>query len=355
LKNYYRIIGTMSGTSLDGLDMALATFERENPESAWSFSIEKTQTVPYSKELKEALKHAISYSSDQIIRLDWQLGEFMAMAIQRFKYGVGPVDFVASHGHTIFHQPDKGVTLQIGSAQKIQVITGLPVVNNFRQADVKAGGQGAPLVPIGDRDLFGDFDSALNLGGIANISFDYQGQRIAYDICPFNMALNELASQLGHEFDYAGKMAASGTVNSSLLERLNQIEYLKKPWPKSLGLEDYKAFWKPELDHSDGRIEDKLATCVIHAVEQIGAALNQFDKKRVLITGGGAYNRHFIESLQQYCSNCEIVIPEKTVIEFKEALVFAYLGLLRVEGQPNCLASVTGARNDVLGGDLIGF
>ncbi|HEY9116408.1 MAG TPA: anhydro-N-acetylmuramic acid kinase, partial [Roseivirga sp.] len=207
-KKKYVIIGAMSGTSLDGLDLAQVSFQKEEDSERWNFKILAAFTQQYTEELKQELRTAIDLQTEQIELLSKQFGEFIGQAILSFKKGLTiNTDFIASHGHTVFHQPSVGITKQIGDAQEIYRITEIPVINNFREADVKAGGQGAPLVPIGDRDLFPEHDMALNLGGIANISFEANTGRIAFDICPFNIALNELAAELGFDYDENGKLS----------------------------------------------------------------------------------------------------------------------------------------------------
>lgn len=345
----------MSGTSLDGLDIAQVLFQKEKSTNRWNFEILAAITRNYPDDFKLKLKNVIDLRPEQIDMLDKEFGIYIGNAIYSFQKTLNRnTDFIASHGHTVFHQPNIGITKQIGDAHQINKITGIPVINNFREADVLSGGQGAPLVPIGDRDLFAEYDMALNLGGIANISFDLNTERIAFDICPFNLALNELASYLGYEFDEDGLLSKRGNEDSVLLRQLDAIDYLKKKFPKSLGLEDYRRFWQPLLSESLISTEDKMTTYIKHAAVQIAKVINENSGKKILITGGGAYNSHFINKLQKL-TEAELEVPENQLLEFKEALVFAYLGLLKFEGKPNCLSSVTGALTDVSGGDLTGF
>lgn len=354
-RNECSVIGVMSGTSLDGLDLAYVQFSRKSPAAPWSFELWQTETLNYPETFLTQLKDAITYSEEKLSILNDELGTYIGGAIASFLHRRElQADLIASHGHTVFHQPNKGITLQIGSGQKIFEKTGIPVVSNFRQADVKSGGQGAPLVPIGDRDLFGKYDLALNLGGIANISFDKNGRRLAFDICPFNMALNELANQKGLKYDSEGELATRGQVDANLLKALNDVGYIYKPAPKSLGLEDYLQDWQPLLRNSSICLEDKMATYVEHAAIQIAGVINKSSGRSVLVTGGGAYHDFFISRLKVF-SRANVVLPSQEIIEFKEALVFAYLGLLRLENKPNCLSSVTGADHDVCGGDIVGL
>lgn len=342
----------MSGTSLDGLDLVLASFVFV--DGKWEFSIEKANTITYPKVLIESLGSAIHAQQKDIDELDIDLGKFIGEAINDFLGQSAEADFIASHGHTIFHQPEKGLTLQIGNGEQISSITSLPVINNFRALDVSLGGQGAPLVPIGDRDLFSEYEYCLNLGGIANVSHDKDGQRVAYDICPFNMGLNELANELGLAFDDRGQLASKGTVDQNLLQDLNQISYLSLNAPKSLGMEDYQRFWQPLLKNSSISVEDRMSTLSEHVALQIASGISGNTDERVLITGGGAFHDHCINRIRSLTS-VEVVIPDEHTINYKEALVFAYLGLLRLLDQPNCLASVTGASRDNSGGNLYNF
>lgn len=350
----FLIIGAMSGTSLDGLDLVATRFDLD--QGSWRFEILLAKTFSYPTILVDQLRVAIDCVDEQVESLDHALGQFIGRTVKLFAQNLnGKVDFVASHGHTVLHRPELGYTLQIGNGQIISDICGLPVINNFRENDVKLGGQGAPLVPIGDRDLFGEFDLCLNLGGIANISQKRGEEMLAYDICPFNMALNELSGQLGLAYDDKGRLASEGIVDADLLESLNDISYLTREYPKSLGLEDYRALWLPLIVASSAPLKDKMCTFTEHTAMQVAKVLEGSDvSKKVLITGGGTFHQYFLSRLEQLAKP-KICIPEEPIINFKEGLVFAYLGLLRYLGKPNCLRSVTGADKDNAGGDLYNF
>ncbi|MBO3699843.1 anhydro-N-acetylmuramic acid kinase [Roseivirga sp. E12] len=345
----YKIVGIMSGTSLDGLDLVLVTFKKVG--KGWQFVIDKSETVAYPQTLQSSLRAAVDLTKVEIQKLDTLLGKFIGQAVKTFLNNDANIHFIASHGHTIFHQPEEGITLQIGSGAHIAESSGFPVINNFRAKDVSLGGQGAPLVPIGDRDLFSEYSYCLNLGGIANVSYDFNGLRLAYDICPFNMALNVLANEIGLDFDDRGILASQGKVDNTLLEALSDIPYLSAAAPKSLGIEDYRKFWQPIVSSSKVSIEDKMCTFTEHVAMEIGKALKGSQSDKTLITGGGAFHDYFIHRLKSHTSTT-ISIPDQQTINFKEALVFAYLGLLRHLDQPNCLSSVTGASTDSSGGDL---
>lgn len=340
----------MSGTSLDGLDLVCCDFFES--EKGYEFQIIAADELPYPAKLSSQLAKAFYWNQRQINQLDFEFGVFLAESTDDFiqKHQLKP-QLIASHGHTIFHQPHKGITLQIGNGQVIAHRTGIPVVNNFRQADVLKGGQGAPLVPVGDRLLFGDNDFCLNIGGIANISYELSGSRIAFDICPANMVLNHLASKKGLKYDIDGHLAASGKLDESLLHQLNTLDYYTQNPPKSLGREWVEAVFLPHINASKSSIEDILQTCVSHIAHQINEATRSFPKGMMLITGGGAFNTTLVEKIKSVLPH-QIVVPVDEIVRMKEAVVFALLGLLRVENKINCYKSVTGSSSDSSSGDI---
>jgi anhydro-N-acetylmuramic acid kinase len=339
----------MSGTSLDGIDLAEIIYNFS--ESKWNFEIITAETVPYSSFWKDELREAINYSEEKLERLDFKYTEKLSEEILKFikKHNILEIDAVCGHGHTILHQPEKGSTYQIGNLPKISKMLGQTVVCDFRVQDVELGGQGAPLVPIGDRLLFPEYDYCLNLGGFANCSFEKNGERIAFDICPINIVLNNYAEKLGHNFDEGGKLAASGKVNEALLVKLNTLPfYIKKP-PKSLGLEWVKEQIFPLLDASGISSEDILRTFTEHIAVQLAKQFRE--NASVLISGGGAYNSFLIERLNKI-AQVETTIPFREIVEFKEALIFGLLGVLKLRDEVNCLASVTGAERDHASGKI---
>ena len=337
----YSVIGLMSGTSLDGIDICAVDFEYLN--SKWDYKILATETIKYSDNLKAKLKTATSITSTELLKLDVELGELFGNLTKQFIISNRlKVDYISSHGHTIFHQPNQGFTLQIGSGQEISNSTQLPVIFDFRSKDVSLGGQGAPLVPIGDELLFSEYDACINFGGIANISFKKNNNRIAFDICPFNMGLNYLANQLNLEYDDSGTHAKSGTLIKELLVELNNLDYYKLPFPKSLGIEWFNKHCLHLIQNEKYDIKDKLHTFSHHIANQLSIIINQINGNSILITGGGAYNTFIIDLLNQQ-TNKQIIKPENKVVDFKEALIFAFLGVLKHENQINILKSVTGA------------
>jgi anhydro-N-acetylmuramic acid kinase len=342
-------IGIMSGTSLDGLDMAYCRFEERS--GSWSFRLEATKCVEYSEEWRQRLASAHLLSGLDLTRLDADFGRFIAKQVMLFlrEKGLMPPDLLASHGHTVFHAPSDGFTLQIGSGAHILAGTNITTVCDFRALDVALGGQGAPLVPIGDRLLFHDHEACLNLGGFSNISFEKDGQRRAFDICPVNIVLNPLAEKLGRPYDRDGAFAAVGSIHDSLLNGLDGLYSQQRP---SLSREWVEQYLLPIIP-ADEPVEDKLRTLSEHAARQIAEVLNsEVGNGRVLVTGGGAFNTFLLNRIREL-TVVEVVVPEKSIVEFKEALVFALLGVLRTKEQVNTLASVTGARKDSSSGSIL--
>ena len=348
-KNWY-VIGLMSGTSLDGVDLAYVKISRKR---GYHFEILKTESVNYSEIWKNRLKNAFGYSGEKLTKIHADYGLFLGELASDFiaKNKIENLDFIASHGHTIYHDPGQNYTLQIGSGAHLACRSGVKVICDFRVQDVAMGGQGAPLVPIGDMLLFSDYDFCLNIGGFANVSFDYLDERIAYDICPANIVLNHFTRLQGFDYDDKGRMASKGSINEALLTRLNALPFYEQEQPKSLGYEFIADVVLPIFADFDIALEDKLRTFIEHSAIQISDNINEasvnFDKVelQVLITGGGALNDFMIERIRDL-ANAQIVIPSKEIIEFKEALLFAFLGVLKDQEEVNCLKSVTGAIKD---------
>ncbi len=344
----YLVLGLMSGTSLDGLDIAACRFSKNN--DVWVYEIVATSCYQYSDEWKDRLRLAHNDLS-KIALLDHDFGDLSARYvldfIQTHELNATEIDFIASHGHTILHQPELHKTLQIGCGRVMAEICQIPVVYDFRSADVEMGGQGAPLVPIGDQLLFNEYDQCLNLGGFSNMSYDSYGKRIAFDICPVNFVLNQLASVLGESYDKDGKIARSGRLNQSLFHSLESLEYYQMQPPKSLGREWVEAYVYPLLHQFNIPVEDQIHTMTMHVVSQLSKVLNG----NVLVTGGGAKNTFMMETLKEK-SSANIHIPDEHLIDYKEAIVFAFLGLLRWRNNVNILSSVTGAPRDHCAGQI---
>ncbi len=341
-KTEYKVIGVMSGTSLDGIDLVCVTFFREEK---WKFTINFAETVSYPEDWKERLQKGIYLSAEEVLLLDAEYTTYLGEIIHSFivKNEIKNPDAVCSHGHTIFHKPEEGMTLQIGNLPQIADLVGELLVCDFRKQDVLFGGQGAPLVPVGDALLFDLYDYCLNLGGFANASTVKDNKRIAYDICPVNIVLNSLAERLGLPYDDEGKIAASGMLLHPLLKQLNALPFYQKAPPKSLGLEWVIQNIFPLLNSEKHSPEDLLHTFTEHCAMQLAATLREGSS--VFITGGGAYNLFLLERLK-FHKNLDIIIPDKEIIEYKEALIFGLLGVLKLRGEVNCLATVTGASQD---------
>ncbi|GAB3717127.1 anhydro-N-acetylmuramic acid kinase [Flavobacterium koreense] len=350
-KETYKIIGVMSGTSLDGIDLAHINFTIK--DNKWRYQILESETISYSHDWLNKLKVAVSFSEENLIELNEEYTELLGNIIKSFieRNSISNIDAVCSHGHTILHQPQNGFTLQIGNLPKIAEIIQEKVVCDFRVQDVQLGGQGAPLVPIGDRILFSEYDYCLNLGGFSNISFEDNSKRIAFDISPVNTVLNFYANKLGLDYDDKGKIARSGKVDSDLLNELNALDYYKKSFPKSLGFEFVKEIVLPLIEKYSIPIEDKMHTFTEHIALQTSLALPNKTGK-ILITGGGAYNDFLIERMQFHLPNIQIIIPNNKTLEFKEALIFALLGVLKLRNEINVLSSVTGAKMDHSSGNI---
>ena len=332
----------MSGTSLDGLDLAAVEFYYDDEK--WDFNLAATATVPYSDEWENKLAASDKLTGEKLIQLHTDYGRFTGKEVLKFMQSSGFVpDLIASHGHTVFHQPEKHFTFQVGNGADIAAETEINTIADFRTGDVALGGQGAPLVPVGDRLLFSEYETCLNLGGFANISFEQSGKRIAFDICPVNFILNDLARKLEKPYDENGELGRQGTIDNQLLEKLNQLEFYAQNPPKSLGKEWMDSYFFPVTEESNLSVQDKLRTAYEHIAVQIANASPENGK--ILVTGGGAFNTFLLERFREFMK-CEIVIPSPEIINYKEALVFAFLGLLRHLGEVNCYASVTGASTD---------
>ncbi len=334
----------MSGTSLDGLDIAFCEFRFDSGH--WDYSIVHALTIPYSEAWSERLLLLPDSTAAGFAAADHAYGHLLGKLTREFidKYHI-KADFIASHGHTIFHQPDQGFTSQIGNGAAIKSETGLTVICDFRSGDVANGGQGAPLVPAGDKLLFSDYDYCLNLGGFSNISFDRQGDRIAFDICPVNIVLNELAQREGLPFDRDGEIAASGRTSIQLLDALDNLPFYRQSGPKSLGKEWVAEVIFPLLQSSGLSNKDLLNTFCTHIAHQLAVNTGTEKHKKILVTGGGAHNKYLI-SLIRYHISPQLIIPNTLTINYKEALIFAFLGVLRLRNEINCLKTVTGAKKD---------
>jgi anhydro-N-acetylmuramic acid kinase len=341
---YLTVVGMMSGTSLDGIDLVLCRFT--NSHGQYRFRILHAVTYIYTPEWRKQLNAASALGAEEFLLLHHEYGKFIGDQVNRFLNESGhTADLIASHGHTIFHQPSRGFTFQLGDGASIASRCHITTVSDFRNLDVALGGQGAPLVPAGDEILFPEYSFCLNLGGFANISNQLNGIRIASDLCPVNIVLNSLARSSGHEFDEGGETGRRGTANASLLNELNSLEFYSRTGPKSLGREWVESCFMPLLLKYDLPQEDLARTVYEHIAFQIGRYVNFYGPGDMMVTGGGTFNTFLVEKIAE-ATNTKLVVPDDQIIMFKEALIFAFLGLLRYRNKINCLASVTGARRD---------
>lgn len=351
----YNIIGIMSGTSMDGLDLAFVQFSKEH--KAWSFEMACATTYPYPNDLFDALSHSKNLSALEMLELDLYLGTFIGKQVNAFisenNLNKNQINAIASHGHTVFHQPEKRLTFQIGNGQEIARITRLQTICDFRTKDVLFGGQGAPLVPVGDRDLFApkyNCKAFINLGGFANVSILLDQDVSAFDIAPCNLLLNRYANILGFAYDKNGKLGREvDFTDKELLDALNQLEFYQRVPPKSLGTEWLENHFLPIFEQKKLSALQCLASAYEHISDQIAHVIFTNELESVFLSGGGAKNKYLVELIQQK-SQAKIMIPDNPTIDFKEAIVFAYLGVLFLENQHNCLSSVTNASEDVVGG-----
>jgi anhydro-N-acetylmuramic acid kinase len=350
----FHVIGLMSGTSLDGLDMAYCRFTKK--KGKWGFDVKHAATIAYNLTWKSRLASAHELSSEPLLNLHTKYGRWIGQTVKKFisKEKINKLDLIASHGHTIFHQPHNGFTFQLGDGNAICAETGVTVVYDFRSLDVQLGGQGAPLVPVGDRHLFSDYDVCLNLGGIANLSTEVNNKRIAFDICFANMGLNYLASLAGLDYDRDGEMARKGTVNRILLNQINGFYTTLKARP-SLAREQFDSKLRPLLSNKKIKLEDRTRTFCESIALEISKAINKKKRVSILATGGGARNKFLMELFRSKLDEgSSIIIPNSVTLDFKEAVVFAFLGLLKLQGETNVLRSVTKASRDSCSGVVTG-
>jgi len=346
----------MSGSSLDGVDLIFASFEAKGPE--WTYSILASECVPYDVQWKKRLRDAAQLSAFDYLQLHTEYGKYLGLIVKKFMeiHGLDyKVQLIAVHGHTVFHEPQKGFTHQLGAGSDIAAITGIPVVSDLRSMDIAFGGQGAPLVPLGEKKLFSDHRFFLNIGGIANISIHAE-KIIGFDVCPANSILNMLAEKTAKEYDDKGAMAKSGKINLSLLNELNVLPYYQQSYPKSLSNQFGIDIIVPMLAKYSDSIAELLCTYTEHIAVQISRAFQPFLETAVphglqlMITGGGAFNDHLIERIQHHLPSFKMHLPEREVILYKEALIMAFLGVLRWREEPTVLSSVTGANQESIGG-----
>jgi anhydro-N-acetylmuramic acid kinase len=355
----YKVIGLMSGSSLDGLDIAYVQLDEVRGQ--WTYEILQAACLPYSEKWINALQHASDVNVADFLRLHTSYGRYLGHRVSEFiaKHDLEhKVHFIASHGHTVFHEPESHTTCQVGDGAAMAAVTGLPVINDLRAMDVALGGQGAPIVPIGDKLLFGEYDYQLNVGGIANITVPHPSGTgaLAFDVCPANQVLNALAEREGRDMDEDGTMAEAGSLLSNILEELSTTHYYHQKPPKSLSNEAARNMLFPTLLESDHNNYDLLHTATIHIARQIADAVKGYphgkEQGKLLATGGGAFNKFLMKQLEKELKPYDVTVevPKANVVKFKEALVMALVGTLRWREEVNVLSTVTGASRDSVGG-----
>tara|TARA_B100000745_G_scaffold298022_1_gene245931 strand:+ start:252 stop:1277 length:1026 start_codon:yes stop_codon:yes gene_type:complete len=338
----------MSGTSLDGIDIVYVHFEKKEK---WNYKILNSITYEYSKEWLNKLKNSLNLSEKNLTKLDQEYTILLSKQILKFikEFSIKDIDAVSSHGHTIFHDPQNKYTYQMGNLPEISKEIGYKVICNFRKQDIKYGGQGAPLVPVGEKYLFSEYDSCINLGGFSNISKTIDGKLIAYDICPVNTVLNFLSKKMNLDFDKDGKISKNGKLINDLYAKLNKLDYYNNNYPKSLGIEWVNSNIIPLLEQYPNQIVDLLHTYSCHIAEQVSK--NTINETNVLVTGGGAKNKFLIDLINNKLNN-KVIIPEINIIDYKESIIFGFLGVLKMLNINNCYSSVTGSSIDHCSGDI---
>lgn len=355
----YRVIGLMSGSSLDGLDVAYV--ELEENAGNWTYELVASECIPYNDYWLNKLTALHTLSAVDYMLAHTEFGHYCGEKVNEFIL-VNKLEFkvqlIVSHGHTVFHLPGKLMTSQIGDGAAIAAETGINVVSDLRAMDVALNGQGAPIVPIGEKLLYKDFDFLLNIGGITNISFKGEDNYIAYDVCPANRVLNLLAREKGLPYDDGGKMAMNGKLIPDIFGALNELEYYSNPYPKSLANSFGTDVIYPLVTRT-GSVEDVLHTYCEHIAFQVKEAVQMIRSNegfhassKMLVTGGGAHNNFLTGRLSHYLNEVGVTleIPSKEIIEFKEAIIMALIGVLRWREENNVLSSVTGASRDSIGG-----
>jgi len=345
-------IGVMSGTSLDGLDIAYCKFDEL--QNKLSYKVINAKTIKYLDIERQKLSNAHLLNATDFIKLHAEYGTYIGEQVLSFikQYNCKP-SFIASHGHTIFHNPQEKITFQLGSGAHIYAVAGIPVINDFRNTDVALGGQGAPLVPLGDKLLFNEYEAALNLGGFSNITLLKNEIFIASDICPINILLNKYANKYGFAFDKEGAIGRVGKINIELLNKFAEIEAFSKFPRHSLSREWIEMQYIPLIDSAKCTIPNIMRTLYEHICIEIAKILEMYHISNVIVTGGGAYNNFLIELLKEKTST-KIIIPENSIIEYKEALIFALLGSLRLQNKINVMSEITGAAKNTSSGAIWG-
>jgi anhydro-N-acetylmuramic acid kinase len=359
--NVYHVIGVMTGSSLDGIDLAFTKITVKDGHYAHEILI--SECVPMPQKWKIRIEQLVMQNAVTYLKTSAFFGHFIGDRIAEFieKHQLqNQLDFIASHGQTVFHQPENLFTSQIGDGAAIAGKTGFPVVCDFRSIDVALGGQGAPVAPIANKMFYSNYKMFLNLGGIANIAVNVNGKYIAFDVTAVNLALNKIARMKGVEYDHDGNLAANGAVDERLFSEMNSSFYYDKDYPKSLSGGWVSKVMMPTLQRHNISIEDKLRTIVEHVAHQLNKSLEKIQQKenisfsksdKMLVTGGGAFNKFMIQRMEEMLP-ITLVVPDEQTVKFKESVLMALMGVMRVRNEENCLGSVTGAARNAIGGAI---
>lgn len=354
------VVGIMSGSSLDGLDIALCRFEQDDLSGKLSFDLVDTAAIPFDENMMSRLGVGATMDVRSLKKLEVDLSRYIAESVNQFlEAGAHTADYISCHGHTIWHVPEDGYTVQIGQGAIISELTGTPCICDLRSNDMAVGGQGAPVAPIVEQILFPEFDFYINLGGIANVSFHSDQEVISWDSVPCNQILNHYASQKGLPYDDGGSLAESGKVDKGLKEAWMSLPYFGRSYPKSMDNTWVKNHFLAGASSFDVSIEDALATMVDVCVSQIQGDIKDHvgdtggqHLRKCLITGGGAHNTYLVSQLSEVLTHddIEVIKPKDEIVDYKEAILMALMGFLRIEGISNTISSVTGARTNTIGG-----
>lgn len=359
----YHAIGLMSGSSLDGLDIAYCRLDWDG-KALSSWELLEAETLAFSDLWVRRLvalpqQNALTFAQSDIY-FSYYMGELLNAFIK--KQNIKQIDFVASHGHTVFHDPARRFSIQIGNGNALAATVGKTVICDFRMQDVAMNGEGAPLAPLADAYLFPGYDYYMNIGGIANISAKCSDRWVAYDFAPANQVLNFLAEKSDLKFDKDGEIARAGNVNAELLDSLQKLNFFGKEYPKSMSNEWIRTEVLPLFKGSGRSLEDQMRTAVELIVstsfDAIALIQRQENKQSVssemLMSGGGCHNLFLVEKLKEKLSelNIEVQIPKKDIIDFKEAMLVALLGMFRLNAIPNSIPEVTGAKKATVNGGV---
>ncbi len=348
-------LGIMSGSSVDGIDVALVSFEYSG-KSLLDWTLNETAFFELPEDMRNRLAAARLLSVSDLSKLERDYTLEILKSIIPFMEPKQVIDYIALHGHTVVHKPKEGKSHQLGDGRLMADKTGLPTIVDFRTEDIRHGGEGAPMAVLADRDLFPGYRAYLNLGGICNASVSCQGLWKAFDIGPCNQLLNHFAKECGLSYDKDGRLAADGIPDVAFLSQVAEHEYFKRQPPKSLDNTQVGQWWINAFQNHFHDPVNALAT----AVELIGWIVKEalepliLSHGRVLVTGGGARNTFLVETIRRYIHDIglEVFIPGDAFIDYKEAILMAYAGSLRLKGEPNFISEATGARCDVIGGQL---